>query len=173
MVTSQGGFASAMVSLPQVVGYGLIAFAPLGAEFAGSAAALGVYSAVFAEFVASLLGSSPIQITGPKVPLTLLAAALVAQIVSRPEVAAVANEVRVLSVLSGVSTSVMIGGLFQILLGASGIGAFTKYFPYPVIGGFMNGVAVLLIVAQIPPLLGVASSASAFDFFIDPPAIQL
>ncbi|MGB5742081.1 MAG: SulP family inorganic anion transporter [Sedimenticolaceae bacterium] len=173
MVTSQGGFASAMVSLPQVVGYGLIAFAPLGAEFAGSAAALGVYSAVFAEFVASLLGSSPIQITGPNVPLTLLAAALVAQIVSRPEVAAVANEVRVLSVLSGVSTSVMIGGLFQILLGASGIGAFTKYVPYPVIGGFMNGVAVLLIVAQIPPLLGVASSASAFDFFIDPPAIQL
>jgi SulP family sulfate permease len=156
-----------------VIGYGLIAFAPLGAEFAGNAAALGIYSAVFAGFVASLLGSSPIQITGPKVPLTLLVAALVAQIVSRPEVAAVTNEVRVLLVLGGVSICVMIGGLFQILLGASSIGTFTKYVPYPVIGGFMNGVAVLLILGQIPTLLGVVSSASAYEIFTDPTAIQL
>jgi len=168
-----GGLASAVVTLPQAVGYGLIAFAPLGAEFAGNAAALGIYAAVFAGFVASLLGSSPIQITGPKIPLTLLVVALVAQIVSRPELAAVTNEVRVLLVLGGVSICVMIGGLFQILLGASGIGAFTKYVPYPVVGGFMNGVAVLLILGQIPPLLGVVSGASVNGFFTVPAAINL
>jgi SulP family sulfate permease len=168
-----GGIASAIVTLPQVIGYGLIAFAPLGAEFAGNAAALGIYAAVFAGFVASLLGSSPIQITGPKVPLTLLVAAMVMEIVSWPEVAAATNEVRVLFVLGSVSICVMIGGLFQVLLGASGIGAFTKYVPYPVIGGFMNGVAVLLIIGQIPPLLGVVSGASAYEIFIDPTGIQL
>jgi SulP family sulfate permease len=168
-----GGIASAIVTLPQVIGYGLIAFAPLGAEFADNAAALGIYAAVFAGFVASLLGSSPIQITGPKVPLTLLVAAMVMEIVSWPEVAAATNEVRVLFVLGSVSICVMIGGLFQVLLGASGIGAFTKYVPYPVIGGFMNGVAVLLIIGQIPPLLGVVSGASAYEIFIDPTGIQL
>jgi len=74
-----GGFTAAVITFPQRIGYGLLAFAPLGADFSGQAAALGIYSAVLAGFLASLLGSTSIQITSPKVPLTLLVAVLVAQ----------------------------------------------------------------------------------------------
>jgi SulP family sulfate permease len=168
-----GGFASAVVTLPQVMAYGVIAFAPLGVDFSGSAAALGIYAAVLAGFVASLFGSPAIQITGPKIPLTLLIAALVAQLLAHPATHGLPVEMHVPLVLAAVSISVMIGGLFQIVLGASGIGAVAKYVPYPVVGGFMNGVAVLLILKQIPPLLGLDGGLPVHELIAGMPGVKL
>ena len=167
-----GGFTAAIITFPQAIGYGLLAFAPLGASFAGDAAALGIYSAVLAGFLASLLGSMAIQITGPKVPLTLLVAVLVTQLALDPRLA-VNEEIRITLILGAVSISVMIGGLFQIVLGVSGIGAIAKYVPYPVIGGFMNGIALLLILKQIPLLLGVPGDFSLHGLIAQPELIRL
>lgn len=167
-----GGFTAAIITFPQAIGYGLLAFAPLGAEFAGPAAALGIYSAVLAGFLASLLGSTSIQITGPKVPLTLLVSVLVAPLMFDPRFE-VTEDTRLFLVLGAVSFSVMIGGLFQIALGVSGIGSIAKYVPYPVIGGFMNGIALLLILKQVPLLLGVPDDISLQGLVAQPGLVRL
>ncbi len=166
-----GGLTAAIITFPQAIGYGLLAFAPLGADFAGTAAALGIYSAVIAGFLASLFGSTAIQITGPKVPLTLLVAVLVGQLAVDPRLA-LSEEARVLLVLGGVSFSVLVGGLFQVFLGWSGIGSVAKYVPYPVVSGFMNGVAVLLILKQVPVLLGAQTGVGLPEMFTHPEAIR-
>ena len=51
----------------------------------------------------------------------------------------------------------LLSGLLQIAYGLLGGGKVIKYIPYPVVSGFMSGVAVLIFVKQLPGLLGVAS----------------
>jgi MFS superfamily sulfate permease-like transporter len=46
-------------------------------------------------------------------------------------------------------------GLFQILLGLSGLGRMARFVPQPVLAGFMNGVALLILLSQFPILTGL------------------
>jgi MFS superfamily sulfate permease-like transporter len=75
-----GAIAAAIVTLLMSIGYGLIAFAPLGADYASHAVLTGVYAAVFCGFFAALFGGTPIQITAPKAPLALALASVLSGI---------------------------------------------------------------------------------------------
>ncbi len=50
---------------------------------------------------------------------------------------------------------VMVGGLSQLLFGLLKMGSVVKYIPHPVVAGFMNGIALLLIYQQLHPFLGL------------------
>ncbi len=51
-------------------------------------------------------------------------------------------------------TVVMLGGLLQILFGVMHLGQYITLMPYTVISGFMSGIGVIIILLQLPPLLG-------------------
>ena len=70
-----GGVASAVVSIPGNVAAGVIAFAPLGPEYAGQGILAGMLSSIIAGFVASLTGSAPGMIAGPKATTSMVFAA--------------------------------------------------------------------------------------------------
>jgi SulP family sulfate permease len=59
----------------------------------------------------------------------------------------------------------LLGGLFQIALGLLGVGKYIRYFPYPVISGFMSGVGLIIIALQVWPFLGSASPKSTLEVF--------
>src|SRR5262249_29244147 len=65
------------------------------------------------------------------------------------------------ALVAAASCTVVAMGLLQVLFGVLRLGSLAKYVPQPVLAGFMNGVAVLVLVAQIPVLLGVTSSTWA------------
>ena len=77
-----GGLSAAIITTPMAIGYGIMAFAPLGPEFIQQAVMAGLFSAIFAGFFAAFFGGSPIQITGPKAPLTLIYGTLVSSVVA-------------------------------------------------------------------------------------------
>jgi sulfate permease, SulP family len=79
-----GALSAAMITLPMSIGYGMIAFGPLGPEFAPQGALLGVTSAILSGFVTALLGGTPAQITGPGALLTLVSATVVAGLAANP-----------------------------------------------------------------------------------------
>ncbi|MDZ7634262.1 MAG: SulP family inorganic anion transporter [Bacteroidales bacterium] len=54
----------------------------------------------------------------------------------------------------------VLGGLFQIFFGLINIGSYIKYFPYPVISGFMSGVGLIIILLQIFPFAGISAPSS-------------
>jgi SulP family sulfate permease len=56
-------------------------------------------------------------------------------------------------------TVVIMGGLFQILFGVLKIGKFIELVPHPVVSGFMSGIGVIIILLQLPPLLGYAAQS--------------
>jgi SulP family sulfate permease len=56
-----------------------------------------------------------------------------------------------------VMAAVVIGGLFQILLGVLRLGRYITLVPYSVVSGFMTGIGVIILCLQIGPLMGIAS----------------
>ena len=49
------------------------------------------------------------------------------------------------------------GGLFQMLFGILRIGKFIELVPHPVVSGFMTGIGIIIILLQLPPLLGYSA----------------
>jgi SulP family sulfate permease len=152
-----GAIAAATLSIPTCIGFSIIVFAPLGVSFAPQAALLGLYTAVFAGFLAAWLGGNPIQITGPKPTSTLVLAAVVAFLMNPHVPLPRAMAPRVVVIIGLVSVTIVLGGILQIVLGSLGWGNLIKYVPYPIVAGFTNGIAIVLVAKQLAPLLGLSS----------------
>jgi len=110
----------------------------------GVGAIAGLYGSIFVGFFAALLGGTPAQVSGPTGPMTVVMTTVVAALVSRyPETG-----------LALAFTVVILGGLFQILFGLLRLGQYITLMPYTVVSGFMSGIGVIIIVIEIPLLLG-------------------
>ncbi len=149
-----GAFSAAVTTLPLAVGYGILVFSPLGQHYAPQGAAAGIYSAVLCGFFAALFGANEIQITGPRAMLMLVLMSVVTDLADSPYLVPISADSRYGLVAGLVAVCVFIGGIFQVILGVLRFGNVIKYVPHPVVAGFTNGIAVLLIVRQINPFSG-------------------
>ncbi len=133
-----GGATAAIVALPMALTFGMIT---------GLGPAAGVYGAVILGLVTSLAGGSRVLISEPTGPMTVMVIAVIAGILERDP-----------STQSGtIFTVIICAGLFQVILGKLKLGKYVTTMPYGVISGFMSGIGVLLVVQQIPALLGFPS----------------
>jgi SulP family sulfate permease len=164
-----GAISAAIITLPMAIGYGIIAFAPIGIHFAPQAALLGIYTTIFGAFIAALFGGTPLQITGPKAPLTLILSTLIAGLCTKIP-GTIEN--RDIIIVGLAALCVGSAGIFQILFGVLRLGNLIKFVPFPVISGFMNGIAILLIIKQIKPLIGMARHVSVLAILSDFTAFQ-
>lgn len=165
-----GGLASAVMAITGNVAAGVIAFAPLGPEYAGRGVLAGMFTSIVAGLVASLTGNAPGMITGPKATTAMAFAALLSQLLAtgRFDLSAPGHEELILSLAFA---AVLVSGSVQILLGAFRVGAMVKFMPYPVVAGIRNTTAILLITSQIWPFLGVPRQAVG-SFLVDLGQIQ-
>ena len=138
-----GGVTAAIISLPMALAFGV-------ATDLGPIA--GLYGAVCVGFMAALFGGTPTLISEPTGPMTVLMTAVVMNFANtypgddgRPIVLALSF------------TVVMLAGLFQIGFGLLKLGRSVTMMPYSVISGFMSGIGLILLVLQLPPLLGQES----------------
>ena len=142
-----GGLTAAVVALPLALAMGVAS---------GAGPIAGIYGAIFVGFFAAIFGGTPAQVSGPTGPMTVVMALIFTQYTAlfpeSPETGAALA-----------FTVVMMGGLFQILFGFLRIGKFIEFVPHPVVSGFMSGIGVIIILIQIGPLLGHASSAKPLD----------
>ena len=165
-----GAVSAAIISIPLSIGYGIIVYGPLGGTFLPFAALLGIYGCLLGGFCAALLGGTDIQITAPKAPLSLILAAFVAPLALSLQVPDAAS--RNILIVGLASLCVLIAGLIQFLFGKLRLGNLVKYVPYPVVSGFMNGIAVILILEQIGPMVGAGGHISLFEVFYNPTVVQ-
>lgn len=147
-----GGVSAAIIALPLALGFGVAAFAPLGREFAAAGALAGLIGAAFTGIFAAIFGGTPSQITGPTGPMTVVITATVAKLMTYDALDGSSDAAFVLTLTFA---TVMLGGVVQILLGVLRAGTAIKFIPYPVIAGFMNGIAVIIFIGQIEPVLGI------------------
>lgn len=151
-----GGLVTAIIAIPGNVAFGIIAFAPLGSEYMGIGILAGMYTSIFASSVAAILGRTRIMISGPEAPSALLIAGLINQIISSGRFD-ISVESSMVTLLTMTFFTVFLSGLFHIIFGILRLGVLIKFISYPVIAGIINGTALLILVGQIGPFLGIQS----------------
>ena len=128
-----GGITTAVVALPLALAFGVSS---------GAGALAGLYGAIFAGTLAAIFGGTRVQITGPTGPMTVVMALVVIHFNGN---------------LAAAFAVVVLAGFFQILFGKFGIGRYIKLVPQPVVSGFMSGIGIIIIILQLPPMLGLSA----------------
>ncbi|MCM2279799.1 MAG: SulP family inorganic anion transporter [Oligoflexia bacterium] len=146
-----GGFSAMLVALPSAIAFGLLIFAPLGGELGAQGAMAGILGTIALGLVAPALGGTPRLVTAPCAPAAAVLAALTIELAGKGASGTLALEwvPAILMAVAGLC------GVFQFLFGYFGGGRLIKYIPYPVVAGYLSGVGLLIIGAQLPKFLGV------------------
>lgn len=161
-----GGAASALVTVPGAMSLGILAFAPLGPGYAAAGILAALTTQVLSNLVNGATSSVRCQITGARASSTTVIAGLIAALAAHPAMQR-AGGPDVAEVLVVVALTVMLAGLLQALFGLARLGGAIKFIPYPVVAGFMDGIALLILVSQIPALLGLPRGSGLFDLLHD------
>ena len=167
----KAGIAGTLISLAPALTMGLLAFAALGTQAAQFGIPAALVSNVVGGAVFALLARGPMAAGGPSAAPVLVLGTLVARVAVDPAFS-VADPAAVAVLLALVAATVVGMGVCQIAFGLSGLVRFAKYVPQPVLAGFMNGVAVLALLALLPLLFGWPMGALQTSGWAAMPPIQ-
>ena len=98
----------------------------------------GLFTAIIAGFITSLLGGSRVNITGP----TAAFATIVAGIILTQGV-------------DGLFLATIMAGIILVIMGLCRVGSLIKYIPHTITVGFTGGIAVTLVIGQLKDFLGL------------------
>ncbi len=119
---------------------GIVAL-PLAIAFAiasGLPPERGIFTAIIAGFLISVLGGSRVQIGGPTGAFVVIVYGIVQQYG-----------------VAGLTIATIMAGVILIGLGLARLGGAIKFIPYPVTAGFTAGIAVIIFTSQIKDFLGL------------------
>lgn len=149
-----GGISSGLISLPSAIAFGLLAFAPLGAEYMNLGILSGIFSAIIAGLISPWLNSAKILIYGPAAAPSLVIASMISYFLTLDSL--YTGEVLNISLLLGLVFSIVIlSGLLLLLFGILRFGILIQYISSPVNTGILNGAVLLIFIGQIGPVLGL------------------
>lgn len=149
-----GGLVAGVVALPLALAFGVQS---------GMGAAAGLYGAIGVGIFAAIFGGTATQASGPTGPMTVVAATLVA--------AAIEMTGSLESAMGIILLTFLLGGVLQIVFGLLNIAGYIKYFPYPVVSGFMSGVGLIIVLLQLFPFAGLSSPKSTIAVIQDLPRL--
>lgn len=128
---------------------GIVAL-PLAIAFAiasGVGPERGIFTAIIAGFIVSVLGGSKVQIGGPTGAFVVIVYGIIQKFG-----------------YSGLMTATIMAGILLILVGAFHLGGLIKFIPYTIITGFTAGIAVTIFTTQIGDFFGLATGKMPGDF---------
>ncbi|MBL9143928.1 MAG: sulfate permease [Verrucomicrobiaceae bacterium] len=123
------GLTVGVIALPLAIGFGIAS---------GVTPTQGLWTAIVAGFLISLLGGSRLQIGGPTGAFVPVLALIVAQ-----------------HGYTGLALATIMAGMMLIVMGALKLGSLIKFIPYPVTAGFTSGIAVIILVGQLNEFAGL------------------
>ena len=98
----------------------------------------GLYTAIIAGLLISLLGGSRVQVGGPTGAFVIIVAGIIQK-----------------HGYDGLAIATFMAGGILIIMGLARFGGMIKFIPYPVTTGFTSGIAVLIFTTQMPDLFGL------------------
>ena len=123
---------------------------PLAMAFAiasGVSPDRGLYTAIVAGFLISLLGGSRVQIGGPTGAFVVIVYGIIQR-----------------TGYSGLCFSTLIAAGILVLLGIFRIGSWIKYVPHPLVTGFTSGIALLIFSTQVKDFFGLKMGTPPAEF---------
>lgn len=137
------GLSVAAIALPVGIAY---------ADLAGVPPVVGMYSAIFPLFAYAIFGSSKQLMTGPDAATCIIVAAALGPLAGGdPE-----RYMALLMILT------LMTGVLYIIAGRARLGFIANFLSHPILTGYLNGIALLIIVGQLPKLFGYSASKDGF-----------
>ena len=137
------GLSVAAIALPVGIAY---------ADLAGVPAVIGMYSAIFPLLAYALFGSSRQLMTGPDAATCIIVAASLGPLAGGdPE--------RYLALMVILS---LMTGIFFIVAGWSRLGFIANFLSQPILTGYLNGIALIIVAGQLQKLFGYSGEAEEF-----------
>ncbi|HNV88150.1 MAG TPA: SulP family inorganic anion transporter [Methylotenera sp.] len=128
---------------------GIVAL-PLAMAFAiasGAKPEQGIYTAIVAGGISSILGGSRLQISGPTGAFIVILAGITAKYG-----------------IAGLQMATLMAGFMLLIMGLVRFGSVIKFIPDPVIVGFTSGIAVIIWVGQWKDFFGLKPELGAEHF---------
>jgi sulfate permease, SulP family len=157
-----GAVNAAAASLPLVLAFGFIVYGVLGEDAAQVGLTATMIAVVVGGSVMVAFGRSALPTASPSASTSLILAGAVLPLVRDPSFA-VHTPAGTAVLVAACGAVVATSGVLLLVLGALRAGSLVRFVPQPVLAGLMNGIAVLIVVSQLPPLLGLPSGAWARD----------
>ncbi|HBO53835.1 MAG TPA: sodium-independent anion transporter [Janibacter terrae] len=126
------GITVGVVALPLALGFGVAS---------GAGAAAGLATAIVAGFVAAVFGGSHLQVSGPTGAMTVVLLPVIH-----------------LYGLSVIPTLALMAGVIVVIMAITGMGGSVDLLPHSVIEGFTMGIGVIIMLQQVPLLLGTPAA---------------
>ena len=123
------GLIVAIIALPLSIALALAS---------GVEPACGIYTAIAAGFIVSLLGGSRVQIAGPTAAFATVVAGVVAT-----------------QGMDGLFLATVTAGILLIVMGVCKLGSLIRFIPRTITVGFTAGIAVTILVGQIKDFFGL------------------
>ena len=129
------GLTVALALVPEAIAFALIpGFSPL----------TGLYAAFVLCLVTAILGGRPGMISGATGAVAVVFIGLIVKL--KEAIPGITPDV----ILHYVFATVVFAGLIQIAAGFLRLGKFIRLVPHPVMFGFVNGLAIIIFMAQFP-----------------------
>jgi SulP family sulfate permease len=123
------GLVTALALIPEVISFSVIA---------GVDPRVGLFTSFVMAVTIALTGGRPAMVTAAAGAVALVVAPLVRD-----------------HGLPYLIAAVLLGGVFQVVLGLLGVAKVMRFVPRSVMVGFVNALAILIFTAQLPQLTGV------------------
>jgi len=137
------GLSVAAIALPVGIAY---------ADLAGVPAVIGMYSAIFPLLAYALFGSSRQLMTGPDAATCIIVAASLGPLAGGDP-----DRYLALMVILTLMT-----GIFYVVAGFSRLGFIANFLSQPILTGYLNGIALIIIAGQLQKLFGYSGEAEEF-----------
>lgn len=138
------GLTTAAVVIPKAMAYAVIAGLPVQA---------GLYVAFAPMFIYAVLGTSRQLSVSSTTTIAILTAAQLALVVPDGDPA---------RMMAAAATLAVLTGGFLVLAGLCRLGFLANFISDPVLTGFKSGIGLVILVDQIPKLLGIHIEKSGF-----------
>lgn len=132
------GLIVGIVALPLAIAFGIAS---------GVSPEKGLYTAIIAGFVVSMLGGNSVQIGGPTGAFIVIVYNIIEQFG-----------------FEGLVITTIMAGLMLIMMGVLKLGVAIKFIPYPIIVGYMSGIAVTIFSTQMRDFFGLQIDKTPPDF---------
>ena len=138
------GLTASAVLIPMAMAYAAIAGLPL---------VVGLYTSLVPLVVYAIMGTSrPLSVTSTST-IAILTAGILGQAVPGGDSA---------SLIAASATLALLTGLFLLLAGVLRLGVVANLISYPVLTGFKAGIGLVIILTQLPKLLGIQIPKAGF-----------
>jgi SulP family sulfate permease len=129
------GLTVALALVPEAVAFALLA---------GLSPLTGLYAAFMMGLITAIFGGRPGMISGATGAVAVIFVGLIS------ELRVLYPTIELEQISQYIFLTVIFGGILQLIFGVLRLGKFIRLVPQPVIFGFVNGLAVIIFMAQLP-----------------------